>query len=223
MTMKLSERTLALLKNFSNINNMIYVKEGSTLKTISVTQNIFARANVPEDFPMPFAIYDLNELLYGLGVWHQPDVQFDNTAYLTISKGRSKVKYFLSDPAVVQPHPPDNIGSLDYKFSFDFDRDDFENLKKLAGIYNLPDLCVETDSSGEVALVIKDKENDTSNTVIHSVGHSETPFSFQFKVENLKMISTSYTVKLSTKAAHFVDVDGDLEYFIALEPDSFFG
>jgi|SaaInlV_120m_DNA_3_1039746.scaffolds.fasta_scaffold05970_3 hypothetical protein len=219
--MKLSERTLALLKNFSNINNMIYVKEGSTLKTISVTQNIFARANVPEDFAMPFAIYDLHELLVGLSVWQQPDLEFNNTSYLTISSGRSKVKYFLSDPAVVQPHPPESIGSLDYKFAFDLERDEFENLKKLAGIYNLPDLCVETNAEGEVALVIKDKENDTSNTVIHTVGHSDTQFSFQFKVENLKMISTSYHVKLATKAAHFVD--NDLEYFIALEPDSFFG
>lgn len=219
--MKLSERTLALLKNFSNINNMIYVKEGSTLKTISVTQNIFARANVPEDFAMPFAIYDLHELLVGLSVWQQPDLEFNNTSYLTISSGRSKVKYFLSDPAVVQPHPPESIGSLDYKFSFDLERDDLENLKKLAGIYNLPDLCVETNAEGEVALVIKDKENETSNTVIHTVGHSDTQFSFQFKVENLKMISTSYHVKLATKAAHFVD--NDLEYFIALEPDSFFG
>ena len=219
--MKLSERTFELLKNFSNINNMIYVKEGSILKTISVTQNIFARANVPEDFTMPFAIYDLHELLVGLSVWNQPDLEFANSSYLTISSGRSKVKYFLSDPAVVQPHPPENIGSLDYKFSFNLDQTDFENLKKLAGIYNLPDLCVETDSDGEVSLVIKDKENDTSNTVVHAVGHSDTQFSFQFKVENLKMISTSYHVKLSTKAAHFVDKD--LEYFIALEPDSFFG
>jgi len=200
---------------------MIYVREGSTLKTISVTQNIFARANVTEDFPMPFAIYDLHELLVGLSVWNQPDVEFGNTSHLTISSGRSKVKYFLSDPDVVQPHPPENIGSLEYKFSFDLERDDLENMKKLAGIYNLPDLCVETDSAGEVALVIKDKENDTSNTVIHTVGHSDTQFSFQFKVENLKMISTSYNVKLSTKAAHFID--NDLEYFIALEPDSFFG
>ena len=89
--MKLSERTFELLKNFSNINNMIYVKEGSTLKTISVTQNIFARANVPEDFNMPFAIYDLHELLVGLSVWNQPDLEFANSSYLTISSGLSLI------------------------------------------------------------------------------------------------------------------------------------
>ena len=60
-----------LLKNFSNINNMIYVKEGSTLKTISVTQNIFARANVPEDFTMPFAWTSMENHLVGLKLWNQ--------------------------------------------------------------------------------------------------------------------------------------------------------
>jgi len=57
--MKLSDNTLSILKNFSSINQSILVKQGSKLRTISVMKNILAEANVSENFPKDFAIYDL--------------------------------------------------------------------------------------------------------------------------------------------------------------------
>ncbi len=58
-TMKLSEKTLTLLKNFSNINQSILFKQGSSLRTISVMKNILAEATIDEDLPTDFGIYDL--------------------------------------------------------------------------------------------------------------------------------------------------------------------
>ena len=42
--MKLSSKTIELLKNFSSINQSILFKEGSKLRTISVMKNILAEA-----------------------------------------------------------------------------------------------------------------------------------------------------------------------------------
>ena len=64
-TMKLSEKTLNILKNFSSINQSILVKQGNQLRTISVAKNILAEAEIKEDFPRDFAIYDLNQFLNG--------------------------------------------------------------------------------------------------------------------------------------------------------------
>ena len=69
-TMKLSEKTLNILKNFSSINQSILVKQGNQLRTISVAKNILAEAEIKEDFPRDFAIYDLNQFLNGLSL-HQ--------------------------------------------------------------------------------------------------------------------------------------------------------
>ena len=49
-TMKLSDSTLTVLKNFAGINNSILVKEGKKLRTISVAKNILAEANITESF-----------------------------------------------------------------------------------------------------------------------------------------------------------------------------
>ena len=40
--MKLSDKTLTLLKNFSSINQSILFKKGNSLRTISVMKNILA-------------------------------------------------------------------------------------------------------------------------------------------------------------------------------------
>jgi hypothetical protein len=56
------------------------------------------------------------------------------------------------------------------------------------------------------------------------VGETETDFSFNFKVENIKILPVSYDVVVSQKLlARFTSKKGDLTYYIALEPDSTFG
>ena len=49
--MKLSDKTISLLKNFSTINQSILFKEGNSLRTISVVKNILAEATIEEDLP----------------------------------------------------------------------------------------------------------------------------------------------------------------------------
>ena len=48
--MNLSTDTLAILKNFSEINNNILFKPGSKLNTISAMKNILAEATITEKF-----------------------------------------------------------------------------------------------------------------------------------------------------------------------------
>ena len=66
--MKLSNNTTNILKNFSQINQSILIKQGNKLKTISVMKNILAEAEIEEDFEADFAIYDLNQFLSGLSL-----------------------------------------------------------------------------------------------------------------------------------------------------------
>lgn len=220
MSMKISDKTKQILKNFAQINNTIYIREGKTLSTIAVTKNIFSRATVSEEFPMSFAIYDLNQFLNGISLFADPEIEFDNTSYLSIRSGRTKVKYFFCDPDLLVSPPEKSIEFPSYEFKFDLSSDTLDSLIRSASVYGLPDLCLES-GGGEVCLVTKDKDNETSNTVSYVVGESEVPFSFNFKVENIKIIPGDYQVEVTKRAAHFVC--GDLEYFIALEPDSTYG
>ena len=73
--MKLSNKTLDVLKNFSNINQNILIEEGNVLRTISTMKNILGRATIVENFPKEFGIYDLNEFLGVLSLTKDSEIE----------------------------------------------------------------------------------------------------------------------------------------------------
>lgn len=221
-SMKLSDDTITVLKNFSNINKSILIKKGSKLKTISVLKNIYAVADVEEEFDKDFAIYDLNEFLNGLSLHQDPEFDFTNDSYLTIKEGKRKVKYFYADPEVIVSPPDKEIDLPSEDVCFQLEHSQLDKLIKASAVYKLPDLSA-VGEAGVIRLVVRDKNNDTSNEYSITVGETDSTFVFNFKVENIKIIPGSYDVVISEKlSARFVNQKYNLKYFIALEPDSTF-
>ena len=221
-TMKLSDKTLTLLKNFSNINQSILFKKGSSLKTISVMKNILAEATIDEDLPTDFGIYDLNQFLNGLGLHQNPDLDFANEGHVVIREGKSRTKYFFADPNVIVTPPERELSLPSEDVTFELSTQQLDKLLKAAAVYQLTDMAV-VGGEGVVKIVVHDKKNDTSNTYAVIVGETDKTFSFNFKVENIKILPGTYEVVISQKLlSRFTCRDYDLKYFIALEPDSTF-
>jgi len=221
-TMKLSEKTLTLLKNFSNINQSILFKQGSSLKTISVMKNILAEATIDEDLPTDFGIYDLGQFLNGLALHTRPELDFQNEGFVYIKEGRMRSKYFFADPKVIVTPPEKEITLPSEDVSFTLSTDQLDKLLKAAGIYQLPDLTV-VGKNGVVKIQVRDRKNDTSNDFAITVGETDESFSFNFKVENIKILPGTYDVVVSKKLlSRFTSQNYDLKYYIALEPDSTF-
>ena len=221
--MKLSDKTLSVLKNFSTINQSILFKQGSKLRTISVMKNILAEATVTEEIPKDFGIYDLNQFLNGLSLHQSPELDFVNEGHVVIKEGRMRSKYFFADPNVIITPPDKAIDLPSEDVSFELSTEQLDKLLKAAAIYQLPDLAV-VGSSGVVKILVRDKKNDTSNDFSVTVGETDKEFSFNFKVENIKILPGTYDVSVSSKLlSRFTSKNQDLTYFIALEPDSTFG
>ena len=221
--MKLSDKTISLLKNFSTINQSILFKRGTKLSTISVMKNILAEATIEEELPKDFGIYDLGQFLNGLSLHHNPELDFQDDSYVVIKEGRSRSKYFFADANVIITPPEKTLTLPDETVSFELSTDQLDKLLKAAAIYQLADLAVEG-GDGVVKLLVRDKKNDTSNSFSITVGETDKEFSFNFKVENIKILPGTYEVVVSQKLlSRFVNADRDLTYYIALEPDSTFG
>jgi hypothetical protein len=221
--MKLSDQTLNILKNFAGINNSILVKQGTQLRTISVAKNILAEAAIDEDFPRDFAVYDLNQFLNGLSLHQDPDLDFNPESYISIKEGKRRVKYFYADPNVIVSPPDKEITLPSEDVHFQLESSSLDKLLKAAAVYQLPDLSA-VGEAGVVKLVVRDKKNDTSNEFAVVVGETDKEFSFNFKVENIKIIPGAYDVVVSQKLlSKFTNTNCDLKYYIALEPDSTFG
>ncbi len=221
--MKLSDKTITLLKNFSSINQSILFKQGNSLRTISVMKNILAEAVIEEDIPKDFGIYDLNQFLNGVNLYQNAELDFANDGYVVIKENKIRSKYFFADPNVIITPPDKSINLPSEDVCFLLDTKELDKLIKAASIYQLPDLSV-VGEAGVVKLVVRDKKNDTSNDFSIIVGETDEEFVLNFKVENIKILPGNYEVTISSKLlSRFKNTGFDVTYYIALEPDSTFG
>jgi hypothetical protein len=207
-----------VLKNFSTINQNLVIKEGSDIATMSAMKNIVAKAKVEEDFTKEFAIYDLNEFLSALSLFGTPDLDFQDDYVVITEEGSAKsLKYWYSDPSVVTT-PTKDITMPSNEVKFDFSSDSLAEITRAASVIGAPDMVLENGK-----LRVTDKKNTTANDYATEldVPDSDVKYKFWFKVENLKLIPGSYGVEVSSKnISKFSNTNIDIEYFIALEPES---
>jgi len=225
--MKLSDNTVSVLKNYSTINQNLMINAGSTLTTMSAMKNIVARATVAETFEKDVAIYDLNEFLASLSLFESPDLDFQDKFVMMGNEGsRKSLKYWYSDPSVVTTVTRE-ITMPECEVSFKFSDKELSDITKAAAVIGVPDMVLENGS-----LRVTDKKNDTANHFAMEVDYNkmdhETPMyvdhKFWFKVENLKLMPGTYEVAVSkNKISNFKNTNVDIEYFIALEPESYYG
>ena len=216
--MKLSNETISVLKNFSTINANLMVKAGSSLSTMSAMKNIVAKADVTEEFPSDFAIYDLNEFLSALSLFGKPDLEFGNDFVIITEEGTSKsLKYWFSDPSVVTT-PSKEISMPSTELTFNLSSDTLNEITKAAAVIGVPDMAL---SDGK--LMVTDKKNSTANAYETSLDIFDVAaeYKFWFKVENLKVMPGAYDVEVSSKKiSHFTNTKLGVQYWIALEPES---
>ena len=106
--------------------------------------------------------------------------------------------------------------------SFKLNGENLNKLKRAAGVIQAPDLVLEKNNT-DVFLTVKDKKNDTANTFSIDVDTvaDGSDFNFFFKVENLKLMDGNYDVDISSKnISHLKSTNKDIEYWVALEPES---
>ena len=227
--MNLSNDTETVLKNFSTINQNLVINPGKNISTMSAMKNIVAKAIVAEAFPQEFAIYDLNEFLAALSLFKNPELNFkDDFVVMTESNAPTEKSliYWYSDLSVVTT-PTKEIKMPSSEVTFNLSSDLLSDVTKAAAVIGAPDMVLESMDLGSAVLKVADKKNDTSNNyaqhldIWYDKGDKNVPYKFWFKVENLKLLPGSYDVQISSKKiSYFKNTNVDVEYFIALEPES---
>ncbi len=104
---KISKRTLELLKNFASINSNILVKLGSTLSTVSPMKNLMGKAKVEETFDVEFGIWDLHKFLGTVSLFSDPHLTFDDgKVVISNESNTSQVVYHYSEPTLLTTPSP---------------------------------------------------------------------------------------------------------------------
>jgi hypothetical protein len=223
--MNLSEQTISVLKNFSHINSGLYFQEGQKLKTVAPSKAILAEANINEEIPTSFGIYDLNRLLGTISLFEKPEIDFgEKQLILKDSNKRKSCKYSYCDASlVVRPPEGKEVKLPTEEVTFVLTEDVYNEAVKAAAVLQYPEIAVAGNGK-TMEIAILDSKNQMSDEFSHEVGETTFNFKFVFKVENFsKLMSKEYNVFLSSRGlSRFDSSDNTLTYYIALEPTSTF-
>ena len=220
--MKLSEETLAVLKNFSAINNGIFFEQGKTIKTVSPQKSILVDATVEEEFPSDFGIYDLNKFLGAHSLFESPEISFEDK-YLTLTSDKTQVNYSYCDASLVVRPPNKEVALPSVDVTFKMSSTVYDSVVKAALVLGVPEIAIVGDSS-RIKLVASESKSTMSDKFSYDIGETDKTFSMIFKVENFsKLMSRNYTVSVSARGlSKFESDDGKLTYHVAIEPNSNF-
>jgi len=230
--MKISEKTLQILKNYATINQGIVVDVGNILKTVATTKTTYSECMVEEKFEKPFSIYDLNDFLSILSNFEDPEITFYDS-YLKIYSDNTKGtgKYFYGSKDIIE-HPETTPKVPDKEFNLKINKDDLSNVLKMSNVFQLDELVLTYDGK-KVEIGAVNSSNPVSNSYFLVLSESNEsnlkPFDIYFRKDTLKILPSDYDIIISQKmvsglriATFKSDVD-NIIYHVAIEDHSKFG
>ena len=145
--MKLSDKTLGVLKNYANINQGLMFKKGKVLKTVSSHKNILSEATISEDIPADFGVYDLNNFLSVVSLdKDNPSFEFDDKHVMIVGmKGRSKIKYRFCEPTMIVLPPEKDFVMPEAEINCLITNEDFDWIMKASSVLSSPHIAIQSD------------------------------------------------------------------------------
>ena len=224
--MKLSDKTIKVLKNFSSINQSMLFRTGSIIRTKSTTDTIAAQAVVEEMFPFEFGIYDLNQFLSVTSLFEDPEFDFQEN-HVIISSGDSSSNYYYTDKDMIVA-PKDITPEFQKALGFNLTESDVKSLVQAANVMQLPNIVIESKSDEqEIIITARDGKNPTSNNFTRKVGETmlSTSFKYVLLVENIKLLPHSYDVSIISDPGMVVEFSSKydkIKYWAPVEQGSKF-
>ena len=222
MTVSISNDTLSVLRNFSNINPNVVLKPGQEVKTISEAKNILAVADIVEDFPAEMGIYDLNEFLSVVNLVNDPQLNFGDN-HVDVAGGNSKVKYFFSDSSILTT-PQKDITMPECEVTVSLTSETLSQIRKAASALGHSEMAISAVENG-VNIKVFDSKDSSANIyniqLANDAGYNDGQFEFVININNLKLLDGDYEVNISSKLiSEWKNTTKPVKYYIALEKNS---
>jgi len=215
--MKLSNRTVEILKNYSDINMSLYLDAGNKLRTVSPSKTILASAELEEEFETGFGVYDLKEFLGALSLVEDPNVSLGEHS-LTITNASSSLEYQYAAKELIVTPPEKDLPIPDSNVSFTLRKEALKKVMNAARTLSLPNVVVKA-GDGKILLQASDVKNSLGNVYNENVSEDyDGPDSESvFSVDNMRMMMLNFEVTIGDRYGAFVSGESKVNYFIATE------
>ena len=225
--MRFNPDDLQVLTNFSNINQNIAFRKGSTIQTISTMKNILCEYQMcNNEIPKDFCIYDLGEFLDIHDLFDKPEIKIKDDKVILKDKRFTSHYPTAEKSIVVAPTKSIELDNYDYQFTIrKKDIEDYLLIRKRTR-NKLPDFLIQN-NKGNFNFKLTDIKNRNSANVDFNVDEdnkTNRQFMFHLKCENFdKILIDDYDAEVSPdKLLMLYNRNKFLKYWIALEPSSEF-
>lgn len=212
--MKFTEKTISILKNFSQINESIYFTKGNVIRTCDKGKAVYARAEIEENFEKNFAIYEIPRFLSIMSLLNNPEITLRDTN-LIMSSGKQSIQYNYADPSFITYPPSKDINFPESIADFDITAEQLNSIIKACSILQVENI-IFTGSNGVITVQSRNAKGNENDSFNIEIGETELEFTAIFKTERIKLIPNKYTVSLTNSGISRFKSD-DVTYWIAPE------
>ena len=230
---KLSKRTMGILNNFAKINPNVMIEKGKKMKTISEAKSFQSIAEIDEELPVDFGVWDLPEFLSALSFFKEPELNFivdgegeDESITLNITDGNTFVNYYPCDARYLSV-PKKKVPAMETKIKIKLSNTEINNLIKASGSLSLDDLVFEPIDEKTckvfVSNVREQKTNRTEPVYAITVPAEYKDFAEStgkqtiIDVAELKMYPADYCFEVKESCVEMTTEDGKIKYWIAIQ------
>ena len=228
--MKLSDLTVSMLKNFSDINSSICISKGSSLNTISTTKSILANVEVDDKFPVDFAIYDLHQFLNVVSLFGNPTFEFNKDSVVITDNGMN-ITYRYGDPTAITVPPEDYQDKMataidPVAIEFKLSQENVRSIRKTSSVIEAPDIEISSVDGKVVDIIVMDRNDPSSNVARVQVDAEKKgkAFSAHTNIDSLKLYDGNYNIKIGGKdrpaIIQFFEIDSGVVYWVATDATS---
>ncbi len=219
--MILSPRTLAILNSFANISAGFIASPGNIVSTVSPTRDVFAIAQIEEEFPVEVCFYNLSEFLALVKALKTPDLEF-NKNYVQLAHDKYTLRYAFGNTSLV-PKPPTKFTPPKPILSHTVSEADWGIIQNLAATLKADTLGVGLEMhNSEWSFFVSIGMGKTSDGAFRSIPntlYSETPTKVNVKTSLLSLLKDEYTITLY-EGGHVLKMEGtkqQVSYYFAGE------
>ncbi len=196
--MKFSEKTIEILKNFSQINQSMEFKKGNKQYAISNIKTVIAYAEFDEEIDRDFCIYDLKQFLGVLSSMEDPVIIPDNSYLTIIDKDETKVKINYADPNSIRRLEKE-LKEVEWGEEFSLTNNLISKIYTYSGLLKSNFISIVGDGEKITVSVIDSASlKTTGNTSSFFIGDCNTEFNIFIDKNNFvnKILLTDYKASI---------------------------
>lgn len=220
--MKLSKRTLRILKNFSELNtNLLIAKNTNEISSINAIRSVYSMNFIDEKFENEVRIYDTKEFLKMYNSLVDPEITKVDDKFMHIKSKDVSLKYPMWNKSTLI-YPTKSVSMPNkINYTFKLSKEVLTRILKLAKIRNLYDVLFYANSK-TLTVSVRDNEWTGSGEVSFLIGKTKDHYRTFMKVVNLSnLLLVDYDVTISSQSITMFKNDNEkITTYIAQEPCS---